>query len=74
MRLYFSGKTTLVKNLTAQLGAPEIKNPPKAISQYRENMTKQCQPLCRAFFSLGNYLVAEKIKDLLNKSPVVLDR
>ncbi|XP_028391077.1 UMP-CMP kinase 2, mitochondrial-like [Dendronephthya gigantea] len=68
------GKTTLVRNLSIRLKAPEIKNPPEAISQYRENMTKQCQPLCRAFFSLGNYLVAEKIKDSLKKSPVVLDR
>ncbi|CAB4032941.1 UMP-CMP kinase 2, mitochondrial [Paramuricea clavata] len=37
-------------------------------------MVKQCQPVCRAFYSLGNYLMAENIKSSLVASPVVLDR
>jgi UMP-CMP kinase 2 len=72
--LLFSGKTTLVKNLTERIGAQVFQTPPPVISEYREIMVKQCEPVCRAFYSLGNYLMAEEIKDSLIASPVVLDR
>ena len=68
------GKTTLVNNLTKRLGAQSFQTPPQIISKYREIIVEQCQPVCRAFYSLGNYLIAENIKDSLVESPVVLDR
>lgn len=68
------GKTTLVNNLAKRLGARVFHSPPKEILEYRHIMVKQCQPVCRAFYSLGNYLIAENIKDSLITSPVVLDR
>ena len=71
---HYAGKTTLVRNLTKHLGARVFHTPPEAISEYRETTRKQCQPVCRAFYSLGNYLMAEDIKDSLVTSPVVLDR
>ena len=62
-------------NLRERLGAPIFDNPPKDISEYRKIMVKlQCEPVLRAFYSLGNYLVAEDIKRSLEESPVVLDR
>ena len=61
-------------NLRERLGAPIFHNPPKDISEYRKMMMKQCEPVLRAFYSLGNYLVAEDIKRSLEESPVVLDR
>ena len=72
--LLLSGKTTLVNNLTKRLGAQSFQTPPQIISKYREIMVEQCQPVCRAFYCLGNYLMAEDIKDSLVESPVVLDR
>jgi hypothetical protein len=63
-----------VNNLTKHLGARVFHTPPEAILEYREIMVKQCQPVCRAFYSLGNYLMAENIKSSLVASPVVLDR
>ena len=71
-----TGKTTLVENLTKRLrnGDSVLPNPPQAISEYREIMMKQCQPVCRAFYSLGNYHIAEHIKDLLVERPIFLDR
>jgi hypothetical protein len=63
-----------VNNLTKRLGARVFHTPPEAILEYREIMVKQCQPVCRAFYSLGNYLMAENIKSSLVASPVVLDR
>jgi hypothetical protein len=63
-----------VNNLTKRLGAQVFHTPPEAILEYREIMVKQCQPVCRAFYSLGNYLMAENIKSSLVASPVVLDR
>ena len=68
------GKTTLVNNLTKRLGAQVFHSPPKEILEYRHIMVKQCQPVCRAFYSLGNYLIAENIKDALATNPVILDR
>ena len=63
-----------MNNLTKRLGARVFHTPPEAILEYREIMAKQCQPVCRAFYSLGNYLMAENIKSSLVASPVVLDR
>jgi hypothetical protein len=63
-----------VNNLTKRLGARVFHTPPEAILEYMEIMVKQCQPVCRAFYSLGNYLMAENIKSSLVASPVVLDR
>ena len=71
---FFAGKMTLVNNLKNRLGAQLFHNPPEAIKQYREVMVKQCQPVSRAFYTLGNYLMAETIKDALVTSPIVLDR
>ncbi|XP_028393221.1 UMP-CMP kinase 2, mitochondrial-like [Dendronephthya gigantea] len=68
------GKSTLVQNLAKRISAEIFHTPPEIIGNYREAMVKQCQPVCRAFYSLGNYLIAEDIKDLLTTKPVVLDR
>ena len=63
-----------MNNLTKRLGTGVLQNPPKKIGKYRDIMVKQCQPVCRAYYSLGNYLIAESIKESLLKRPVVLDR
>ena len=60
VNLSFSGKTTLMNNLTKRLGARVFHTPPEAMLEYRKMMEKQCQPVCRDFYSLGNYLVAKK--------------
>ena len=63
-----------MNNLTERLGTRVLQNPPEEIRKYRDIMVKQCQPVCRAYYSLGNYLIAESIKKSLLTSPVVLDR
>ena len=63
-----------MNNLTKRLGARVFYTPPEEILEYRDIMVKQCQPVCRAFYSLGNYLIAENIKESLLTCPVVLDR
>ncbi|XP_046847252.1 UMP-CMP kinase 2, mitochondrial-like isoform X2 [Xenia sp. Carnegie-2017] len=69
------GKTTLVTNLARRIkNAQLVVTPPQAINEYRQIMVKQCQPLCRAFYSLGNYLTAKIVKDSLMFNTVVLDR
>ena len=72
----FVGKTTLANNLTKRLGARVFHTPEilEEILEYRDIMVKQCQPVCRAYYSLRNYLIAENIKESLLTSPVVLDR
>ena len=62
--------------MTKGVGARVFHTPEilEEILEYRDIMVKQCQPVCRAYYSLRNDLIAENIKQSLLTSPVVLDR
>ncbi|XP_029794437.1 UMP-CMP kinase 2, mitochondrial, partial [Suricata suricatta] len=69
-----TGKTTVTRSVSETLGAVLLKSPPACISQWRQSFDDEPTIIRRAFYSLGNYIVASEIAKESVTSPVVIDR
>ncbi|MXQ89126.1 hypothetical protein E5288_WYG015058 [Bos mutus] len=69
-----TGKTTVTQSVSDSLKAVLLKSPPSCISQWRKIFDDEPTIIRRAFYSLGNYIVASEIAKESTKSPVVVDR
>jgi thymidylate kinase len=70
------GKTTTIESLAERLQAKRLKTPPDEIGAIREKCTSSLTPQLRFhYYMLGNYVVAEDIRNRLAAGEnVVLDR
>ncbi|EFB18345.1 hypothetical protein PANDA_010124 [Ailuropoda melanoleuca] len=69
-----TGKTTVTQSVSDSLKAVLLKSPPACISQWRKIFDDEPTIIRRAFYSLGNYIVASEIAKESSKSPVIVDR
>ncbi|XP_040848708.1 UMP-CMP kinase 2, mitochondrial [Ochotona curzoniae] len=69
-----TGKTTVTQAVSDALKAVLLKSPPACISQWRKIFDDEPTIVRRAFYSLGNYIVASEIARESIKSPVIVDR
>ncbi|XP_006910471.2 UMP-CMP kinase 2, mitochondrial, partial [Pteropus alecto] len=69
-----TGKTTVTQSVAESLKAVLLKSPPACISQWRKLFDDEPTIIRRAFYSLGNYIVASEIAKESTKSPVIVDR
>ncbi|XP_039704953.1 UMP-CMP kinase 2, mitochondrial isoform X1 [Pteropus medius] len=69
-----TGKTTVTQSVAESLKAVLLKSPPACISQWRKLFDDEPTIVRRAFYSLGNYIVASEIAKESTKSPVIVDR
>lgn len=69
-----TGKTTVTQSVSDSLKAALLKSPPACISQWRKIFDDEPTIIRRAFYSLGNYIVASEIAKESTKSPVIVDR
>ncbi|XP_036119326.1 UMP-CMP kinase 2, mitochondrial [Molossus molossus] len=69
-----TGKTTVTQAVSDALKAVLLKSPPASISQWRKVFDDEPTIIRRAFYSLGNYIVASEIAKASVTSPVVVDR
>lgn len=69
-----TGKTTLTQSVSESLKAVLLQSPPPCISQWRKIFDDEPTIIRRAFYSLGNYLVASEIAKESAKFPVIVDR
>lgn len=69
-----TGKTTVTQSAAESLKAVLLKSPPACISQWRKVFDDEPTIVRRAFYSLGNYIVASEIAEESTKSPVIVDR
>ncbi|XP_055983496.1 UMP-CMP kinase 2, mitochondrial [Sorex fumeus] len=69
-----TGKTTVTQSVSDSLKAVLLKSPPACIGQWREIFDDEPTIIRRAFYSLGNYIVASEIAKESTKSPVIIDR
>ncbi|XP_036882418.2 UMP-CMP kinase 2, mitochondrial isoform X1 [Manis javanica] len=69
-----TGKTTVTRSVAESLKAVLLKSPPACISQWREIFDDEPTIIRRAFYSLGNYIVASEIAKASTTSPVIIDR
>ncbi|XP_042536782.1 UMP-CMP kinase 2, mitochondrial [Dipodomys spectabilis] len=69
-----TGKTTVTQSISKALNAALLQSPPTCIRQWRSIFDEEPPIVRRAFYSLGNYLVASEIAKESIKGPVILDR
>uniref|UniRef100_A0A8C8SCA2 UMP-CMP kinase 2, mitochondrial n=1 Tax=Pelusios castaneus TaxID=367368 RepID=A0A8C8SCA2_9SAUR len=69
-----TGKTTVTQSLKASLNAVLLRSPPASISQWRKTFDDEPTLIRRAFYALGNYIVASEIAKASTESPVIVDR
>ncbi|XP_024097722.2 UMP-CMP kinase 2, mitochondrial isoform X1 [Pongo abelii] len=69
-----TGKTTVTQSVADALKAVLLKSPPSCIGQWRKIFDDEPTIIRRAFYSLGNYIVASEIAKESAKSPVIVDR
>nr|XP_045739984.2 UMP-CMP kinase 2, mitochondrial [Mirounga angustirostris] len=69
-----TGKTTVTRSVSDSLKAVLLRSPPACISQWRKIFDDEPTIIRRAFYSLGNYIVASEIAKASTKSPVIVDR
>ncbi|ELW62400.1 UMP-CMP kinase 2, mitochondrial [Tupaia chinensis] len=69
-----TGKTTVTQSVSDELQAALLKSPPACIGQWRKIFDDEPTIIRRAFYSLGNYIVASEIAKESTKSPVIVDR
>lgn len=69
-----TGKTTVTQSVSDSLKAVILKSPPACIGQWRKIFDDEPTIIRRAFYSLGNYIVASEIAKASTKSPVIVDR
>jgi len=68
------GKSTLVERLAEKLSACRLQSPPEEIRHLRAAFDSKAGVARRAFYYLGNYLLAHRIRQLVKRQTVVLDR
>lgn len=59
--------------MAARLGAQQWKTPPDSIGHLRQLFDEHVE-LRTAYYSLGNYIAAIEVQELLKIAPVVMDR
>lgn len=68
-----SGKSSVAKRFSTKIGAQQWKTPPDSISHLRalfdEHKTQRT-----AYYSLGNYIAALEVQNIMKSMPVVMDR
>ncbi|XP_006895799.1 PREDICTED: UMP-CMP kinase 2, mitochondrial [Elephantulus edwardii] len=69
-----TGKTTVTQSVSDSLKAALLKSPPSCVAQWRKIFDDEPTIIRRAFYSLGNYIVASEIAKESTQSPVVVDR
>ncbi|XP_050806815.1 UMP-CMP kinase 2, mitochondrial [Gopherus flavomarginatus] len=69
-----TGKTTVTQSVNDSLNALLLRSPPACISQWRKTFDDEPTLIRRAFYALGNYIVASEIAKASTESPVVVDR
>ncbi|XP_053879073.1 UMP-CMP kinase 2, mitochondrial isoform X1 [Malaclemys terrapin pileata] len=69
-----TGKTTVTQSVKDSLNALLLRSPPACISQWRKTFDDEPTLIRRAFYALGNYIVASEIAKASTESPVVVDR
>ncbi|XP_014424041.2 UMP-CMP kinase 2, mitochondrial [Pelodiscus sinensis] len=69
-----TGKTTVTQSVKDSLKALLLRSPPACISQWRKTFDDEPTLIRRAFYALGNYIVASEIAKASTESPVIVDR
>ena len=69
-----AGKSTLVDRLTDKLSACRLQSPPDEIRHLRAGFDSQPAVIRRAYYYLGNYVLARRVRQLTTRQTVVLDR
>ncbi|XP_036604132.1 UMP-CMP kinase 2, mitochondrial [Trichosurus vulpecula] len=69
-----TGKTTVARRVKKALNAVFLKSPPPCVTQWREIFDNEPTIIRRAYYSLGNYIVASEIAEASTQAPVVIDR
>jgi len=69
-----SGKSTVASHLARAIGAKLIVTPPAEIEALRQRAHDLALPGRFHFYSLGNLICSQRLKEALAKGPVVLDR
>ncbi|XP_074144174.1 UMP-CMP kinase 2, mitochondrial [Sminthopsis crassicaudata] len=69
-----TGKTTVTEKVSQTLHAVFLKSPPPCISQWRKIFDDEPTIIRRAYYSLGNYIMASEIAKQSTQSPVIIDR
>ncbi|XP_078683616.1 UMP-CMP kinase 2, mitochondrial-like [Branchiostoma floridae x Branchiostoma belcheri] len=69
-----TGKTTLTGRLGEMLSAPVLQSPPPPIRHLREVFDSQPELIRRAYYTLGNYILAMQVTQEAQTHPVVIDR
>ena len=72
--LIFTGKTTLTEALQGSLGATRLYTPPPQITHLRAFFDALPEIVRRAYYSMGNYIVARDIIRECQSRPVIMDR
>ena len=71
---FTTGKTTLVKRISERLGASILQTPPGHIRHLRDCFDRQPPLIRRAYYTVGNYLVAGDVRQTCIRTPVIMDR
>lgn len=71
--MIFIGKSSTGKRFAKQIGALQWKTPPESIGHLR-HLFDNHKELRTAYYSLGNYIAALEVQELLKMSPVLMDR
>ncbi|XP_072490389.1 UMP-CMP kinase 2, mitochondrial [Notamacropus eugenii] len=69
-----TGKTTVTQKVSKALNAVFLKSPPNCVTQWRKIFDDQPTIIRRAYYSLGNYIVASEIAKASTQTPVIIDR
>uniref|UniRef100_A0A8C3RK65 UMP-CMP kinase 2, mitochondrial n=1 Tax=Chelydra serpentina TaxID=8475 RepID=A0A8C3RK65_CHESE len=69
-----TGKTTVTQSVKDSLNALLLRSPPACVSPWRKTFDDEPTLIRRAFYALGNYIVASEIAKASTESPVVVDR
>lgn len=68
------GKTTLTKNLEIELSAKRFSTPPPQTQHLRKHFDDLPEIIRRAYYALGNYIVAVDILKTCQEEAVIMDR
>ncbi|XP_051832027.1 UMP-CMP kinase 2, mitochondrial [Antechinus flavipes] len=69
-----TGKTTVTEKVSKALKAVFLKSPPACVSQWRKIFDDEPTIIRRAYYSLGNYIMASEIAKQSTQAPVIIDR
>ncbi|XP_068920879.1 UMP-CMP kinase 2, mitochondrial [Petaurus breviceps papuanus] len=69
-----TGKTTVTHKVAKALNAVFLKSPPPCVLQWRKTFDNEPTIIRRAYYSLGNYIIASEIAKASIQAPVIIDR